>query len=136
MGSYSKCFDAFYRDAMSDHEGINYSKMAYAGSYLFDFITYDADLDDHFGKKMIEVIECILSDTTFKYQDQSTDHYYNFILMCNMPFLADKIEWEASIQSCWFEDKTEDKSYVIGNIEVPKGDIKVFLTQLLKWIKK
>jgi hypothetical protein len=107
-------------------------KMEYIGINIFGLTTYDEGLVIILGNRMMEVIECIVNRKTFEYQNISQENYENYITMCNMPFLIYKLEWGTSIRGAWFD---ETKSYNIGNIEVPKGDIVEFFKQLIEWSK-
>lgn len=118
-----------------------HNKMAFIGSYIFDFTTYDGNIDELFAMKMIEVIDCILNSTTFDYQNKE-ENYINYLTMVNMPFLKDKLDWGTSIRGAWFDEyglssDPEPKVYEIGctNLVVPKIEIKDFIRQLIEWSK-
>ena len=118
------------------------NKLQFLGNYIFNFTTYDSYIDELFAYKMIEVIECILYGTTFKYQE-NRDNYLNYLTMVNMPSLKDKIEWGSSIRGAWFDEyghysEPEPKVYGIGCVyyfTVPKKDIKRFIAELIEWSK-
>jgi hypothetical protein len=104
-----------------------YTKIEFIGNTIFDFTTYDSEMDEHFALKMIEVIECIINRTTFDYQK---DNYINYLTMVNMPFLSDKLEWGGSIRGAWIDNF---KEYKIADIEIEKEELEFFLSQLIKW---
>ncbi len=111
------------------------TKLQFAGDELFEFTTYDSGIDGLFASKMTEVIEVLINHKNFEYI-QSKEKYINYLLMVNMPFLTNKIEWGTSIRGAWIDDVDFSETvYQIGNIEVKKEDIKVFLTDLINWIK-
>lgn len=136
MGTkYSQILDEAYAESKG-YECSPSTKMEFVGDTIFDFVTYSGEMDKLFASRMIEVIECILSGNQFEYQAISDENYVNYITMVNMPFLIDKLDWGTSIRGAWFDEYCVDKSpYEIGTIGiiVPKNEIKIFLTDLIKW---
>lgn len=76
------------------------NKLQYLGQYIFDFTTYDSEMDEYFAKKMIEVLKAIEERTTFEYIKKD---YINYLTMANMPFLYDNLDWGGSIRGAWFD---------------------------------
>jgi len=116
------------------------SKIEFAGSHIFEFTTYHGAMDEIIACMMLEVIDAILNRTTFKYIgdiDVNNPDYLNYLLMVNMPFLIGKIDWGGSIQGAWF-DEYRKESYPIGctGIVVPPIEIKIFMKQLIEWVKR
>lgn len=106
------------------------SKLEYLSHRVFDFNTYDSDIDVLFSKLMIDTITAIHTRTTFEYQ--KTD-YQNYLLMVNMTFLADKLEWGTSIRGAWFEEKEFKLIYL--DVIVPKDEFKMFFGELIQWVQ-
>ena len=77
------------------------SRLAYLSRYIFDFITYDDAMDELFAQKAVEVCEAINDKKTFDYI-AGQENYRWFLLMCNMPFFASRIEWGTSIRGAWW----------------------------------
>ena len=126
MGKFIKLLDDNYKESIDF--GYEYeSKIEYVGSEIFDFTTYDGNIDILFANKMIDVIKCILSKTTFEYQK---DNYIDYLTMVNMPFLVDKLEWGSSIRGAWFD---EYKEYEINYIKIKKEELEIFMKDLIKW---
>lgn len=118
------------------------NKLEFIGESIFEFTTYDGEIDVIFAESMITVINHILNKTTFEYINESETNYMNYLMMVNLPFLKNKLEWGTSIRGAWFDEyghnsEPEPIIYKInyGNIELPKSDIKIFLTQLIEWSK-
>lgn len=132
MGTnYKEMIDKSYNEIISNTCNPQ-TKLEFLGNYIFDFVTYDSNLDEYFAKKMIEVLDVILNRATFQYIDLSHDNYLNFITMCNMQFLSDKIEYGTSIRGSWFDDIGMG-SYTIHDIDVPKTDFKLFIKGLIEF---
>ena len=85
------------------------SRLEWLGEYIFDFTTYDGNMSALFARKAIEVCSAINNKTTFLYIEDS-DNYQWFLIMCNMPFFADKLEWGSSIRGAWWDNKIEFQS--------------------------
>lgn len=77
------------------------SRLAYLSLYIFDFTTYDSEMGELFAAKAVEVCAAINSRTTFEYIKEP-EQYKWFLLMCNMPFFTDKLEWGTSIRGAWW----------------------------------
>lgn len=129
-----------FKEQVEESECPPHSKLAFLGSDIFDFTTYDGAMDELLAKKMIEVIDCILNRKTFDYQNDDAN-YINYITMVNMPFMKDKIEWGTSIRGAWFDEyghhsEPQPSVYKIGCVDdliIPKIEIKNFMKDLIEW---
>ena len=81
----------------------NLSRLGYLSVHVFDFTTYDSEIDELFAEKALEVCLAITSGKTFEYQKESDDNYRWYLIMCNMPFFVDKLEWGTSIRGAWWD---------------------------------
>ena len=130
MGRFIKILENNYKDYTS-MRCESYSKIEHLGNVIFDFTTYDSDVDVLFAEKMIEVLKCILEKRTFEYQ-KDRNQYINFLTMVNMPFLTDKLEWGTSIRGAWFDDFKEYKIDSCG-IEIKNKELTQFIDDLIEW---
>lgn len=128
MSKFIKLIEESYKDQLSINQKL--SKLEFVGEIIFDFTTYDSELDSLFAEEMIEVIESLIDRTTFEYI-KDTEKYIRYITMCNMPFLVDKLEWGGSIRGAWLDN---DKRYFCGAIIIEEGELTHFLTDLIKWV--
>lgn len=116
------------------------NKIEFVGNEIFDLTCYDSEVDEMLGSKMLEVIECILNNKTFDYQQTSRQNYINYLIMVNMPFMKDKLNWGTSIRGAFFDEhghhSDTDKNYYVGFFSFPKSDVKIFMTQLIEWSKQ
>lgn len=69
--------------------------------HIFNFTTYDDSMDELFGTWAIEVCRAITNGETFSYIEKQ-EKYILYLLMCNMPFFQDKLEWGASFRGAWW----------------------------------
>jgi hypothetical protein len=83
--------------------GVPASPLEYLGEYVFDFTTYDTKMLTLFTEKAIEVCAAITQGTAFGYI-KNEDNYRWYLLMCNMPFFASKLEWGTSIRGAWWAE--------------------------------
>ena len=75
---------------------------AYLANDIFDYISYDDDLDIEMGKKLYKTIDAILMEEQEKLIE--SDFYEDYIMCLNiMRFGCDKINWGTSIRFPWFE---------------------------------
>lgn len=130
MSTFKEQLDKLHTEALS-MECPPPSRLAFTGSYIFDFTTYDDAMDIVLATTMFEVLECIVNKTNFEYQKEN---YYQYIIFVNMPFLVEKLEWGTSIRGAWLD---EYKDYEIhgGNFKVLKGQLEVFIRELIEWVK-
>ncbi len=106
------------------------SKLEYLGSIVFNFTTYDSEMESIFAKKMIEVLKHILNKSISTYI-VDYENYVNYISMVNSPFLLDKLNWGTSIRMAWFDI---DKEIEIDDIlKIDKDDFEQFIKELLIW---
>jgi hypothetical protein len=97
---YLKLLENSYEQVLSHGDEI--TKFEFLSCHVFDFTTYDGEMDELFFKKAIEVCLAITKQQTFDYQSDS-DNYIWYLIMCNMPFFDDKLEWGTSIRGAWWD---------------------------------
>lgn len=85
-----------------DTECPNESRAAFLCDRIFGITTYDEGVADLFGRVMIDVCEAITDRTTFDYIKEPVQHHW-FVLMCNMTWLADRIDWGTSIRAAFWK---------------------------------
>jgi hypothetical protein len=143
MNKYNQILDNLYKEELEEGCVPPSSKLEYVGGHVFNFTTYHGELDIIFAKRMIEVLDSIVNRTTFDYIEKSQWHYENYITMCNMPFLFDKLEWGSSIRGAWLDEygyanQKQPRVYEIGctNLVIPIKDITKFCVDLLEWVKE
>lgn len=97
---------------MSQQEGCPLQgRLEFLSESVFDFTTYDGEMAALFAKHAIAVFEAINARSTFDFIIDS-ENYKWFLIMCNMPFFAEKIEWGTSIRgACWKPGPITVESY-------------------------
>lgn len=78
------------------------SRLEYLGDSIFNFTTYDGEMSALFARKAVEVCTAINDGTTFDYIRADAENYRWYLLMCNMPFFAERLEWGTSIRGAWW----------------------------------
>lgn len=78
------------------------SKLCYLGDYIFEFTTYDSEMAALFASKAIEFCAAVTDKKTFDYIEDA-ENYKWFLIMCNMPFFKNKLEWGMSVRGCWWD---------------------------------
>lgn len=101
------------------------SPLEYLGEHVFDFTTYDGKMSALFASKAVEVCEAVTNKATFEYIEDA-DNYRWYLLMCNMPFFASKLEWGTSIRGAWWEHEIAFHSFGLWKGEEQLVDEIVF----------
>lgn len=131
MKNFKSELDKLYTFCKEEMECPPETKMEFLGAHIFDFTTYDGEIDVLFAERMIEVLESILKRTTFDYQKESEEKYINYLLMVNMPFLKGKLDWGGSIRGAWFDYG----EFTIDEIIIGKHELSQFIEQLIEWVR-
>ena len=78
------------------------SRLEFLGEQIFGFTTYDGEMSAMFAGKAIEVCDAINKGATFDFI-KDPERYRWFLLMCNMPFFAGRLNWGTSIRGAWWD---------------------------------
>lgn len=78
------------------------SRLEFLALHVFGFTTYDSGMDELLAARAVQVAEAINDRQTFEYI-KARDSYENYIVMCQMPFFADRLEWGTSIRGAWWD---------------------------------
>lgn len=127
---FIKALDEDYKEDLQ-REYPPKNKLQYLGESVFDFTTYDGDMDELFASIMIEVIDCILQRKTFEYISDAAKNI-QYLLMVNMPFMVDKLDWGGSIRGAWFDDNHTCE--IFYGLSIESGELTEFMTQLIEWV--
>ena len=84
------------------------SRLEYLSEHIFDFTTYESKFSELFAKKALEVCAAISDGKTFEYIANPDGRLW-YLLMVNMPFFADKLEWGTSIRGAWWGEPPHSK---------------------------
>lgn len=140
---YKTKLDRLYQQVRQNHGSPPGNKLQFLGDTIFDFTTYDSDIDEVLATRMIEVLDAILNRYTHEYQKDESK-YLNYLIMVNMPFLVDKLNWGTSIRGAWL-DSGRRNDYIIhtgftmdgsDKLSVPAADIEIFAKELIEWSKQ
>jgi hypothetical protein len=80
------------------------SRLVYLSDHIFDFTTYDSEMSEMFSAKAVEVCDAINNARTFDYI-ANAENYKWFLVMCNMPFFAQRLNWGTSIRGAWWDHR-------------------------------
>lgn len=82
------------------------SRLEFLADHVFNFTTYDSDMSELFAQKAIEVCKAI---NTRSVPDFISDIecYKWYLIMVNLPFFSDALNWGTSIRGAWWEVETK-----------------------------
>lgn len=98
------------------------SRLEYLADHIFDFTTYDGGVSEHFAQKAVEVCAAISDRRTHEYI-KDLEQYQWYLLMCNMPFFVDRLEWGTSIRGAWWS--VPDGGQKLSSCGIWEGDEQV-----------
>lgn len=84
------------------------SRLEFLADDIFDFTTYDSEFSKKLARHAVDVCHAINTSTTFDYI-KDPENYQWFLIMCNMPFFAERIEWGTSIRGAWWDSFREER---------------------------
>lgn len=117
--------------------GHTWSRAEFVSKDVFCFTTYDSEVDEMLASNMLEVITCILDRKTFEFQGVCDENYLTYLLMVNMPFLKNKLDWGGSIRGAWLHIREKEGFEVCcGEIQVPQDGAEAFFRDLISWVKE
>ena len=99
---YLKLLEHSYEVVRTGGECPPENRLEYLGDHIFDFTTYDGEMSALFARKAVEVCSAINDGTTFDYIRGDAENYLWYLLMCNMPFFEERLEWGTSIRGAWW----------------------------------
>lgn len=116
------------------------TQLEYLGEYIFDFTTYEGEYSQLFAKKALEVCKAISDRQTFEYIVQPENRLW-YLLMVNMPFFADRIEWGTSIRGAWWRHQIELDScglwigdnQIAGTLNFDQGEWHKFIDAVIEF---
>ena len=96
-------------------------KLEYLSECIFQFITYDREMSEFLAIKAIEVCKAITNKENFKLISK-TDNYIWYIVMCNLPFCAEKIEWGTSIRGARWRNLQPDGWFTLQDLALYENE--------------
>jgi hypothetical protein len=78
------------------------SRLEYLSDHIFNFATYDGEMSELLARKALEVCAAVSGGKTFDYI-KDPEQYRWYLVMCNMPFFAERLEWGTSIRGAWWD---------------------------------
>ena len=84
------------------------SRTEYLSDHIFNFTTCEGEYSELFAKKGLEVCAAISDGKTFEYIAEPEGRLW-YLLMVNMPFFSDKLEWGTSIRGAWWGEPPSKK---------------------------
>lgn len=94
---YAKAYESY-------KEGVECcdNKYEWAASEVFGLATYDGALDKLFVERICDVCKYIAAGKTYEFIDMSDENYTTYILVCQLLYKKNWIEWGSSIRGAFF----------------------------------
>lgn len=108
------------------------TRLEFLSNYIFEFTTYDSEMDILFGKKAVEVCDAITNGTTQEYIENA-ENYRWFIMMCNTNFFEGRLNWGTSIRGAWWDHRFGDNCHEIDSTGLWDGEKQLVSDNKLKF---
>jgi len=92
------------------------SRLEFISECIFGFDTYEDEVACLMAKKCLQVCRAINDRETFQYISTNDGNLW-YLIMVNMPFLSEKIEWGTSIRGAWW-DNNNGKVFIVQSHEL------------------
>lgn len=101
---YKKLLEESYTRESTPQDGMMHSesRLEFLADHVFDFTTYENYASILFAFKAVEVCRAINERKTFEYIMNGQNNIW-FLLMCNMPFFVEKLNWGTSIRGAFWD---------------------------------
>lgn len=76
----------------------------YVATELFNYYTYDGDMDVVLVKQTLAVCQALVDGTTYEYLQRGDADRLVYTYTMHMPFLYNRTEWGTSIRGAWLSD--------------------------------
>lgn len=86
-------------------------RLVFLAENVFDFTTYETVVASFMAQKCLEVCKTLSEKTTFDYIKSEEGNLW-YLVMVNMPFFENKLEWGTSIRGAWW-NLYGDKSFIL-----------------------
>lgn len=110
------------------------SRLVFLSDEIFGFTTYDNEMSALFAAKALEVCAAIADRANFEYI-KDPDNYRWYLLMCNMPFFAKRLEWGTSIRGAWWRFEQSEFRLGLVTLKVWHDDWPQFIAALREFAK-
>lgn len=98
---YLKLLENSYEQCKESQCDGDMERLEFLAENIFDFTTYENVVSSLMAKKCLEVCRAISDRKTFEYIESEEGNLW-YLLMVNMPFFAEKLEWGTSIRGAWW----------------------------------
>lgn len=99
--NYLNRLEESFKQYAEEYSHLSPTKLAFIATELFEFTTYEYEIAELMAKKAIEVCQAVSEGKTFDYIKTEEGHLW-YLIMVNMPFFKDKIDWGTSIRGAWW----------------------------------
>ena len=97
---YLKLLKESYKEVSSEDRELE--KLEFLASEIFGFTTYENEVSSLMAQKALEVCKAISDKKTFDYIASEEGNLW-YLVMVNMPFFENRLEWGTSIRGAWWD---------------------------------
>lgn len=112
MTDYKQLLEHSYAQECISASSRPASRLEYLADHIFSFTTYEQEMSEMFAARALLVCDAITCGKTFEYIAEDEDRMW-FLLMCNMPFFKERLDWGGSIRGAWW-DHEDQELFTVG----------------------
>lgn len=98
--NYLELLKESYKEVSSEDRELE--KLEFLASEIFGFTTYENEVSSLMAQKALEVCKAISDKKTFDYIASEEGNLW-YLVMVNMPFFENRLEWGTSIRGAWWD---------------------------------
>ncbi len=110
MTDYKQLLEHSYAQECASASSPPASRLEYLADHILNFTTYEQEMSEMFAGRAVLVCDAISRSKTFELVKDDTELMW-FLLMCNMPFFKDRLNWGGSIRGAWWETQPPQKLF-------------------------
>lgn len=135
--SHREFMDSSYADC-----SVDILARDYIATELFNYYTYDGDIDVILVKQTLAVCQALIDGTTFEYIQRGDAELLIYTYTMHLPFLYSRTEWGTSIRGAWLSDceyqfsNASFNGLLLGAVKFSRDGFTSFVKGVLQFAKQ
>jgi hypothetical protein len=124
-------------DQYNEANDIKVNKATYLAEEFFDFTTYSDQISEKMGMTALGICKIISENSVNKFCELSEAHHEAYLMMINMPFFVDKINWGVSIRHPFWDFENFKTSVITDKtIIITLRNWNILIKAMTDWVSQ